>query len=86
MHTETYQVYILRNPKGRRYIGVSEDIHHRLARHNAGVSKWTAKHRPWALHWTSNPMSLSDARKLENQMKRQKGGNGLDRLMKLYGS
>jgi predicted GIY-YIG superfamily endonuclease len=33
-----YQVYILKNPAGRSYIGVTEDVKTRLAQHNSGVS------------------------------------------------
>jgi predicted GIY-YIG superfamily endonuclease len=48
----------------------------RLLQHNEGISKWTAKHRPWILVWQSDELGLSEARKLENLLKRQKGGNG----------
>jgi putative endonuclease len=72
----TCQVYVLQNRVGKFYIGVSADSANRLVQHNAGVSKWTAKFRPWKLVWTSDPMTLSAARKLENLLKRQKGGRG----------
>jgi len=71
----SYQVYVLENPTGKRYIGLSEDVDTRLRQHNNGESKWTAKHRPWQLIWTSAKKSLSEARKLENTLKRAKGGN-----------
>lgn len=76
----TYQVYVLQNSTGRFYTGVSEDVAHRLAQHNSGVSKWTAKFRPWRLVWTSAQMSLSPARRLENLLKKQKGGRGFYRI------
>ncbi len=75
-----HRVYILRNLAGRLYIGVTADIAVRLTQHNAGQSKWTAKYRPWALLWQSDPLSLSDARRLEVRLKAQKGGNGLYQL------
>ena len=81
-----YRVYILRNAVGRHYIGLSEDVPTRLAQHNAGLSKWTTKYRPWTLDWASRPMSLGEARRLENALKRQKGGAGLVTLMCEYGS
>ena len=81
---KNYRVYILENEAKRRYFGLSEDVHVRLKRHNAGDSKWTAKYRPWKMVWTSIRLSLSDARKLENKMKRQKGGRGLQTLLKEY--
>lgn len=77
----TYRVYLIVNDAGRRYIGISENVTKRLADHNAGLSKWTAKYGSWALFWTSNEMSLSEARKLENLLKSQKGGSGLQALL-----
>jgi predicted GIY-YIG superfamily endonuclease len=75
-----YQVYVLRNLQGRHYIGLTGNVVRRLDQHNAGASKWTAKHGPWALVWESQAMGLSEARKLENLLKRQKGGEGFYRL------
>ena len=73
-----YRVYLLRNSQNRRYVGVSSDVERRLAQHNAGVSRWTRGRGPWQLVWQSVPMSLGEARQLENRLKRQKGGNGLE--------
>jgi putative endonuclease len=81
-----YYVYVLSNPAGRHYIGMTDDMARRLGQHNAGESKWTAGKGPWSLSWQSQPMSLGEARKLENLMKRQKGGVGLERLKQLNGS
>ena len=82
----TYQVYMLKNDIGRRYIGLSQDPECRLTQHNNGESKWTAKYRPWRLSWISRTMSLSEARKLENRLKRQKGGDGINALLRDFGS
>jgi putative endonuclease len=71
-----YQVYVLQNSEGRFYIGVSEDVTVRLGQHNDGTSKWTRPRGPWTLVWTSQKLTLSDARKLENRLKAQKGGAG----------
>jgi putative endonuclease len=81
-----YQVYILSNTSGRGYIGMSADPTARLVQHNDGLSKWTRGRGPWRLEWTSRPMSLGEARKLENLLKRQKGGSGMARLKALHGS
>ena len=79
-----YQVYLVQNSQGRRYIGLSEDVVKRLQDHNAGLSKYTAKFGPWNLVWQSSQMALSDARKLENLLKRQKGGSGLAPLLEKH--
>jgi len=71
-----YQVYVLRSSAGRFYIGLSETIHLRLEQHNNGLSHWTKNKGPWEIFWQSSIMPLSDARKLENKLKRQKGGSG----------
>ena len=76
-----YQVYVLNNSAGQKYIGLSQDPQIRLLEHNSGISRWTKGKGPWTIVWTSNPMNLSEARKLENKLKRQKGGLGLNRLL-----
>lgn len=76
-----YQVYVLQNPSGKYYIGLSEDTQQRLKQHNSGVSKWTKKHMlPWSIVWSSECLSLTEARKLENLLKRQKGGAGFYKM------
>jgi len=81
-----YFAYVLRNGAGRRYIGISSDPVRRLEQHNRGESSWTTKHQPWTLEWTSRALSLSAARRLENLLKRQKGGAGLATLLRDFGS
>jgi len=75
--TNAFQVYVIRNTDGKFYIGLSENVQIRLQQHNQGVSKWTRHRGLWSLAWTSESLSLSDARILENRLKRQKGGVGL---------
>ncbi len=65
------RVYVLCDAAGRRYIGLSEDVQHRLDPHNAGLSRWTRSRGPWTLEWTSAPLSLTEARKLEYLLKRR---------------
>jgi len=81
-----YKAYILSNPAGRIYTGISGNPAARLVQHNEGRSKWTSGKGPWNLDWTSKPMSLGEARKLENLLKRQKGGAGMAKLKALHGS
>jgi putative endonuclease len=75
-----YRVYVLRNREGKFYIGLSDDVGRRIDQHNFGLSKWTRGKGPWKLVWESEWMSLSEARKLELLLKKQKGGDGFYRL------
>lgn len=43
-----FHVYVLRNPQGRLYIGLSYDPDARLAQHNEGRSRWTRNRGPWS--------------------------------------
>jgi putative endonuclease len=78
-----YRVYVLQNWEGKFYIGLSDDIRRRIHQHNAGNSKWTRGKGPWTLMWQSKEMKLSDARKLEPLLKRQKGSDGFYRMIGL---
>ena len=71
-----YRVYVLQNEQGQRYIGLSENPRLRLQQHNAGLSRWTKNKGPWKIVWQSGPLSLGEARKLENRLKRQGRGQG----------
>ena len=75
-----YRVYVIQNPQQRFYVGLSDDVDRRLHDHNSGLSKWTRNRGPWKLVWTSEAMSRSDARKLENRPKRQGRGSGFYRI------
>jgi putative endonuclease len=76
--SKPYTVYILWSDAGHRfYIGVTEDVAHRLAQHNAGDSRWSKRYAGfWRLIWQETCPDLSSARKLESELKRQKGGQG----------
>ena len=76
-----YRVFVLQNREGQLYIGVSEDVARRVEQHNTGQSRWTKGRGPWTIVWQSGGLSLSEARKLENRLKRQKGGHGLFHLV-----
>ena len=81
-----YQVYVLRNPQGRFYIGLSESVFVRLKQHNSAMSQWTSSRGPWSLVWTSGFLSLGDARRLEIRLKKAKGGRGFFSLTGLQRS
>jgi putative endonuclease len=71
-----YRVYILQNPEGRFYIGLTDDVARRLQQHNDGESQWMKGRGPWRVVWQSPNLSLIEARKLENRLKRQGRGKG----------
>jgi predicted GIY-YIG superfamily endonuclease len=71
-----YRVYVLQNRAGEFYIGLSDDVARRLQQHNSGQSRWTKGRGPWEVLWQSENLCLSDARRLENRLKRQGRGKG----------
>ncbi len=89
-----YYVYVLWSESRRCfYTGVTDDVEKRTVDHNSGVSKWTKGKGPWRVVFRKSFRSLGDARKFENHLKRQKGGNtfyeltGLDRAaLRSHGS
>ena len=76
-----YRVYVLENCEAKFYTGLSEGVARRVEQHNTGQSRWTKGRDPWTIVWQSDELSLSEARKLENRLKRQKGGHGLLHLL-----
>jgi len=72
--SQPYWVYVLRTDVGQCfYIGVTEEVSHRLAQHNGGESRWTRRYAgTWRRVWQKQFASLSEARKFENLLKRQK--------------
>ena len=71
-----YSVYILRSLKnGDLYVGSTEDISNRLARHNCGKVKSTKGYRPWEILDIMEFPTRSDAVKHEMflQTGQQKG-------------
>ena len=81
-----YRVYVLRNSEGKFYIGFTENVAVRVQQHNSGMTPSTRGKGPWELLWQSNPLELTDARRLESNLKRQKGGNGFYQITGLHKS
>jgi putative endonuclease len=75
-----HQVYVLCNAQAKFYIGITAALESRLAQHNQGQSAWTKGRGPWRIVWTSHELSYSEARKLENKLKRQKAGDGFYKI------
>jgi putative endonuclease len=81
-----YRVYVLQNREEKFYIGLSDDVAGRINQHNSGTSRWTKGKGPWLLRWQSQDLPLSAARRLENLLKRQKGGSGFYKMTGLLRS
>ncbi|HEX9779686.1 MAG TPA: GIY-YIG nuclease family protein [bacterium] len=77
-----HTVYILKSLRtGRRYIGVTQDLQRRLADHNRGKNKSVRGRGPYEVIWTEECATRDEAVQREKQLKRQKGGEGLGRLL-----
>jgi putative endonuclease len=81
-----YRVYVIQSREGRFYIGLSDDVVRRVKQHNRGQSRWTKGRGPWKIVWQSEELSLTDARKLENRLKRQGRGKGFYAITGLHRS
>jgi len=81
-----YRVYVLQNREGRFYVGLSDDLLRRVREYNDGQSQWTKGRGPWSVVWQSQELTLTDARKLENRLKRQGRGKGFYTITGLHGA
>ncbi|MBM3941907.1 MAG: GIY-YIG nuclease family protein [SAR202 cluster bacterium] len=62
--------YVLQSQRnGRYYIGSTENVAQRLARHNQGLVKSTRSWRPWAVVHVEEFGNLAEARRREYQIK-----------------
>jgi putative endonuclease len=68
-------VYLLQSQSiaGRRYVGITSDLKHRLADHNAKKSPHTSKYAPWDL---LTYVAFSDKQKAEAFELYLKSGSG----------
>ncbi len=65
-----YFVYILESLRdGSFYFGQTRDLNSRLARHNAGLEKYTSKKIPWKILWSCPVPTRGDAIRLERKLK-----------------
>jgi predicted GIY-YIG superfamily endonuclease len=70
-----FYVYLLESKTvdGKRYVGVTSNLKQRLADHNAGRSKHTARYLPWQL---ITYIAFSDYQKAELFERYLKSGSG----------
>ena len=76
-----YCVYILRNVKGRCYIGSSKDLKRRLKEHNRNAVSSTKNKGPFRLIYKEEFFTITEARKRENQIKNFKGNSKFKKLI-----
>ena len=81
----SHHTYVLRSLKnGKRYIGfTSKNPAERLADHNAGLSSWTRRYRPWILIYQERQRTKSEAVKRERYLKSAQGRQWLDANIKV---
>jgi len=66
----TYKVYMVECSDRSIYTGIAKDIDRRLEQHSKGIgSKYVRTRLPIKLQWSSKRMDLSDALKMEYQIK-----------------
>lgn len=82
-------VYILRNQKGKWYIGSTNNLRKRLSQHNFGKSTYTKHRGPWELIYYEASKHENDARSRELFLKSGMGKryvkNRLKRFLSLTG-
>jgi putative endonuclease len=74
-----YWVYVLRSEcADRRYVGQTDDLERRLARHNDGLVFSTAPYRPWRIVHSEEHSTRSEATQRERALKSGQGRQFLD--------
>lgn len=64
-------VYVLRNPKGTLYTGISKDTVRRIDEHNNGTgAKFTRGRGPWEMAYSEGPFEHGDALRREISLKK----------------
>lgn len=76
-----YTVYVIKNQKGKKYIGQTDNLNSRLIEHNMDKSAYTKNKGPWNLFFKKTFSTRKEAVEFEKLLKRQKGGNGLKKII-----
>ncbi len=78
--------YILFSDKlNKYYVGSTTDIARRWEEHNRGKEKFTKSGCPWIIVYSEIFAELSDARKRETYIKKQKSRKYIDKLISSVG-
>jgi len=79
----TYYLYIIQSAMdGSFYIGSTQNLDERLARHNQGRSKFTKPRRPWKLVYHEEHPDRSSAVKKELEIKNRKSKKFIEKLLR----
>jgi len=77
-----YYVYILQIKKGgRHYIGQTQNLAKRFAKHGRGETKSMRNRGEFNIVYVEECLTRSQALRREKQIKRYKGGNAFKRLL-----
>jgi putative endonuclease len=76
-----YYIYVLRNLKGRLYIGSAENLERRIKRHQEGSVRWTSGRGPWELAYHETFATRSEAMTRERTLKSGKANQELRKLI-----
>jgi predicted GIY-YIG superfamily endonuclease len=68
-----HYVYILKNERGKKYVGCTDDLKDRLIRHNRGEVPSTAKLVPW---YIAHYSAFLDKKRAYDYEKYLKSGSG----------
>ncbi|QQG42472.1 MAG: GIY-YIG nuclease family protein [Candidatus Giovannonibacteria bacterium] len=80
-----FKIYIIQSlVNDRYYIGHTEDINKRVAKHNAGEVKSTKYGKPWKIIHLEEYSSRSEAYQRELEIKSYKGGIKFKKLLGLW--
>jgi|GEM_PF-995530 len=66
-------VYILKNERGRHYVGQTKDLNARLREHNIGSVSATKRGKPWHVEWFCCFRESKDAIVFERYLKSGSG-------------
>ena len=79
-----FWVYILQNPKGRFYVGHTDNLGNRIASHNRTDKiggKFTRKNGPWTLVWSEQHPDRRGAMRREREIKNRKSARLIRELL-----
>ena len=82
----TYTFYIIRNPKGILYKGVTYNLEKRKKNKKKGIKTWTRKKGPWSLIYGEKFENKNDALKAERFYKSGQGREVLKKLLSECGA